>query len=89
MNRDQFIQTLGQEGYPDPVEVLREPNGHLDHHTHPFEVKALVLSGSIELTINGSTSHYSAGSVFHLGFEELHSETYGPQGVRYLAARKE
>jgi quercetin dioxygenase-like cupin family protein len=88
MNRDQFIHTLEREGYPDPVEVLREPNGHLDHHTHPFEVKALVLSGSIELTINGSTSHYSAGSVFHLGFEELHSETYGPQGVHYLAARK-
>jgi quercetin dioxygenase-like cupin family protein len=88
MNRDQFIQTLGQEGYPDPVEVLREPNGHLDDHIHPFEVKALVLSGSIELTINGSTSHYSVGSVFHLGFEELHSETYGPQGVHYLAARK-
>ena len=88
MNRDQFIQTLGQEGYPDPVEVLREPNGRLDHHTHPFEVKALVLSGSIELTINGITSHYSKGSIFHLGFEEPHSETYGPQGVHYLAARK-
>ncbi len=88
MNRDQFIQTLGQEGYPDPVEVLREPNGYLDHHTHPFEVKALVLSGSIELTINGITSHYSKGSIFHLGFEEPHSETYGPQGVHYLAARK-
>ena len=88
MNRDQFIRTLGQEGYPEPVEVLREPNGRLDHHTHPFEVKALVLSGSIKLTINGITSHYSSGSVFHLGFEEVHAETYGPQGVHYLAARK-
>lgn len=88
MNRDQFIRTLGQEGYPEPVEVLREPNGRLDHHTHPFEVKALVLSGSIELTVNGITSHYSSGSVFHLGFEEIHAERYGPQGVHYLAARK-
>ena len=89
MSNAQFIQTLQQEGYPQPVEVQREPNGHLDDHTHPFEVKALVLEGEIQLMIHGRTKKYVPGDIFHLGLEEVHAETYGPQGVRYLAARKQ
>ena len=88
MNREQFFQRLEQEGYPHPVEVVREANGSLKDHTHPFEVIALILGGNIELTIEGITSNYASGDVFHLKYEQLHSETYGPNGVHYLAARK-
>ena len=88
MNREQFFQKLEQEGYPQPVEVAREPKESLGNHTHPFEVIALVLSGNIELTVDGITSNYGPGNVFHLKHEQLHSETYGPNGVHYLAARK-
>ena len=80
---------LKQEGYPDPVEVMREPDGHLNEHSHPFEVKALVLGGSIELVTNGLAQTYRSGEVFHLSYEQLHAETYGPEGVHYLAARKQ
>jgi len=89
MNPVQFIFMLRQEGYPEPVEVVREPLGQLDNHTHPFEVKALVIEGSIDLLIDGVQKQYLPGEIFHLGLEELHAETYGPQGVRYLASRKE
>lgn len=88
MNREQFFQKLEQDGYPQPVEVVREPNGSLGDHTHPFEVVALVLSGNIELKVEGITSNYQAGDVFHLKHEQLHSEIYGSNGVHYLAARK-
>ena len=88
MNRAQFILKLEQEGYPQPVEVLREPNGFLGNHTHPFEVIALVLNCNIELTVEGVTSNYEPGNIFHLTHEQLHSEAYGPYGVHYLAARK-
>jgi quercetin dioxygenase-like cupin family protein len=88
MNREQFIQMLQQEAYPDPVEVYREPSAHLDEHTHPFEVKALILAGSIDLIIQHVIKSYGPGDVFHLEYEELHAENYGPQGVHYLAARK-
>ena len=88
MNREQFFQKLEREGYPQPVEVLREPNGFLADHTHPFEVIALILNGSIELTVEGVTNHYQPGDIFHLKHEQLHSEAYGPNGVHYLAARK-
>ena len=88
MNRAEFIQILQQEGYPDPVEVKQVPNGSLGDHTHPFVVKALVIDGSIDIVIQGSRQTYSAGDIFELEFEELHSESYGPTGVLYLASRR-
>jgi quercetin dioxygenase-like cupin family protein len=88
MNREEFIQMLKQEAFPEPVEVRREPNGYLDLHTHPFEVKALILSGSIDLLIDRLCQNFGPGDIFHLAYEEQHAETYGPKGVHYLAARK-
>lgn len=88
MNTDQFLQRLKEMGYPNPVEVQQPPNGKLDNHTHPFAVQALVLDGYIEIDIAGETKKYAAGDVFQLAFEELHAESYGPQGVQYLASRK-
>jgi len=87
MNRTQFIEMLQQEGFPDPVEVKQVPNGSLGEHIHPFAVKALVINGSIDITIQGNRKTYSIGDVFQLAFEELHSESYGPTGVIYLASR--
>jgi len=83
----QFIEMLQQQGFPDPVEVKQVPNGSLGEHTHPFAVKALVIDGSIDISIQGDRKTYSMGDVFQLGFEELHSESYGPTGVTYLASR--
>ena len=74
--------------YPEPVEVQQPPNGQLGNHTHPFAVQALVLDGYIEIEIAGELKTYAAGNVFRLAYEELHAESYGPQGVKYLASRK-
>ena len=87
MNEAQFIEMLQQEDYPDPVEVRQAPNGSLGEHSHPFAVKALVIDGSINITIQDNRKTYSIGDVFQLGFEEPHSESYGPTGVVYLASR--
>ena len=88
MDQIQFIQKLQEVGFPDPVEVQQAPNGRLDDHTHPFAVQALVIEGYIEIAIAGKTKRYAQGDVFQLGFNELHAERYGPQGVKYLASRK-
>ena len=89
MHKAQFISMLLQDGYPEPVEVSREPLGQLSEHTHLFEVKALVIEGSIDIFIKGTRKQYLPGDIFHLGLEEIRAESYGPQGVRYLASRKE
>ncbi|MBU3605108.1 cupin [Polynucleobacter sp. AP-Kaivos-20-H2] len=89
MNKEQFQVLLQREGFPDPVEVQQAPNGRLGQHEHPFEVKALVIEGSIDITIHGKSRTYQAGDVFELGWKEVHSESYGSEGVKYLASRKQ
>ena len=89
MNKEQFLQLLQQDGFPEPVEVHQIPNGYLEEHEHPFEVRALILEGAIEIACEGIRKNYNIGDVFELGFKQSHAESYGPQGVKYLASRKQ
>lgn len=89
MNQDDFLKMLSQDGFPEPVLVIQEKNGFLDQHTHPFEVKALVTQGQIDIVIDGIESTYVTGDVFHLLHSQEHAENYGNQGVQYLASRKD
>lgn len=89
MNSEQFLQSLRQDGFPDPVEVQQLPNGRLDIHEHPFEVRALVIDGAITISIDDVSKIYKAGEIFYLRFKQPHAESYGPQGVKYLASRKQ
>jgi quercetin dioxygenase-like cupin family protein len=89
MNIDPFLRLLRQDGFPEPVEVEQVPNGRLGIHEHPFEVKALVTEGCIEIVIDGVSRVYKTGDIFQLSFQQAHSESYGPDGVKYLASRKQ
>lgn len=88
MDRDEFTEKLIEDGFQPPVVVLRESNGFLDVHVHPFEAKALVLRGELTIKIGGDARVYCAGQVFHLPANEPHSESYGSDGVEYLVGRK-
>jgi len=89
INENQFRDELAKDGFPAPVIVEREANGSLGINTHPFEAKALILSGQIDITVDGIKVSYRVGDVFHLLKNQAHSESYGPSGVRYLAGRKD
>jgi quercetin dioxygenase-like cupin family protein len=84
-----FKAFLLAEGFPEPVLVERERNGFLDLHSHVFEVRALITHGQIEITIDGDSQSYSVGEAFHLTQDQIHSERYGSDGVRYLASRRQ
>ncbi|ABM39946.1 cupin domain-containing protein [Polaromonas naphthalenivorans] len=88
MEREEFTQILAREGFKEVVTVTREPDGFLDAHTHPFEAKALILRGELQIKTGSAEQTYQAGQVFHLFADEPHSETYGPEGVAYLVGRK-
>ena len=88
MTEQEFAARLREQGFEQFVVVEREPGGVLDLHRHPFEAKALVLHGSIEIDCAGETRSYAAGEVFHLAREVEHAERYGRQGVRYLVGRR-
>ena len=49
MSPEAFLVIAESEGFAHPVEVHREPDGFLDLHEHPFEAKALILDGEIEI----------------------------------------
>ena len=84
-----FKAFLQVEGFPEPVLVERERNGFLDLHSHAFEVRALITHGQMEITIDGDSQSYGVGDAFHLTQNQVHSERYGSDGVRYLASRKQ
>jgi quercetin dioxygenase-like cupin family protein len=88
MDRDAFVTLLEQEGFKEMVTVTREAGGALDVHSHPFESKALILDGEIELQIGGVSRRYRPGDVFHLQTNEPHAERYGANGVQFLVGRK-
>ncbi|WP_233852231.1 cupin domain-containing protein [Paraburkholderia sp. HD33-4] len=88
MNREAFTDMLTQEGFPDAVLVTREPNVAMDVHTHPFEAKALIVEGELQIRVGDDERLYRVGDVFHLPANVAHAERYGPQGVTYLVGRK-
>lgn len=89
MNADSFHKMVAAEGFCEPVLVEREAGGFMDVHTHPFEAKALILDGFIDIGLGQDSQRYESGDVFELKFEQPHWERYGPTGVVYLSARKE
>lgn len=88
MNQDRFMRQLRDEHFEEVTTVTRAPNGFLDTHTHPFEAKALILSGEITIRCQAREVLYRPGEVFHLSRAEPHTERYGPAGVSYLVGRK-
>jgi len=88
MQRKVFTEALAAEGFEQVVAVTREPNGFLDTHAHPFEAKALILSGELHLRVGDAEQAYRPGQVFHLMAGESHSERYGSAGVEYVVGRK-
>ena len=88
MEREEFTQILAREGFEEVVTVTREPDGFLGTHTHPFEAKALILSGELRIKTGRAEQTYQAGQIFHLLAGEPHAERYGPAGVAYLVGRK-
>lgn len=88
MTKTEFMHMLIEEGYPFPTEVWRDPGGSVNEHNHPFEVYVLILGGEITLTVDSENITYEPGDIFNLSAEEVHSESYGQEGVRYLVGRR-
>ena len=88
MTEQEFRPVLSAESFETVVLVTYEANGGRDVHEHPFEAKALVVSGEVEIDTEGATARYRVGDVFHLRHLQPHAERYGEEGVSYLVGRK-
>ena len=88
MNAAEFEAALCSDGFGE-IGTRDLPGGTCKaEHEHPFDVRALVLSGEITLTVEGIERAYREGSVFVMPAGRAHQESVGPAGVRYIFDRR-
>lgn len=88
MEFDAFANSMRQQGFDQVLERVWKPLTTIDEHTHPFDAKAVVVSGEMWLTVNGRTKHLLPGGTFELPANLPHSERYGAEGAIYWVARR-
>ncbi len=87
MDRAAFEAELKNEGYE--VMTNTTPGVKVNpEHSHPYDVKAMVVQGALTLTSEGKVRTYKTGERFTMAKGCLHSESYGPEGAVTLFGRK-
>jgi len=87
MDQQAFEAELKRDGYN--VMTNTTPGAKVNpEHTHPFDVRAMVLKGDFSLTREGKTETYKPGEIFTMQRGCMHFESYGPQGAVILLGRK-
>jgi quercetin dioxygenase-like cupin family protein len=89
MDIEAFKRELIADGYLEIVEKTIEPNHMIDLHSHPYDVRALVLAGSATIACNGEAPRvYRAGDILEVEAGREHTERYGPDGYTFLVGRR-
>jgi len=90
MNRADFEAHLQREGYDEILVIdrpARDPRVVHDH-AHDFDVKAMVLNGSLAVRRPEGDREFSAGDTFEVPAGHPHNELIGAQGVSLLVGRR-
>jgi quercetin dioxygenase-like cupin family protein len=89
MDQATFKAGLKRDGY-DEVALRQFPPGHdPGEHTHPYDVRALILEGEFTIAVDGQARTYRPGEMFSLAAGCRHTEHTGPAGVTFLAGRRQ
>jgi quercetin dioxygenase-like cupin family protein len=87
MNQQTFEAELKRDGYD--IITNTTPGAKVNpEHSHPFDVRAMVLKGDFSLTRDGKTATFKPGEIFTMPRGCLHYESYGPEGAVILLGRK-
>jgi len=87
MNQQTFEAELKRDGYD--IMTNTTPGAKVNpEHSHPFDVRAMVLKGALMLTRDGKTETYRQGEIFAMPRGCLHYESYGSDGAVVLLGRK-
>jgi quercetin dioxygenase-like cupin family protein len=88
MTPEAFREKLLEDGYLD-VETKSVAAGFfVDKHSHPYDVRVLVLAGEITITRDDVATTYRVGDVIEVERGREHSEKYGPQGYTFMVGRR-
>ena len=83
-----FESAARAEGFDEVLERVWAPGQVLETHSHPFEVRAQVVQGEVQLTCGEQTRQLRAGEGFELAHGVPHAEHYGAQGATFWVARR-
>ena len=88
MELEAFRKEALAQGYDEVVVREWGPAKVTPSHTHPFAVRARIVTGEMWLTVGDNVRHFRPGEEFTLEREVAHSERYGEQGATLWAARR-
>ena len=83
-----FEASLRADGYSEVLTREMAAGTQVDTHHHPFDVRALMLSGELALSCEGQTRTYRVGDVFTMAAGVLHAEQFGATPASYLVGRR-
>jgi len=87
MDTQSFKADLERDGYE--VATSTTPGAKVNpEHSHPYDVRAMVLKGAITLNYEGKRETYKPGQIFAMARGCLHYESYGDEGAEVLLGRK-
>src|SRR5215467_3475976 len=87
MNQSEFETDLRREGYQVFYGGLQAGTVNADH-SHEWDARVMVIGGEITLTRGGEAETFRAGDSCAVAAGEVHAEHVGPQGVAYIAGRR-
>ena len=88
MDRQAFETELKRDGYDEILTGTTQGPKHNAEHSHPYDVKAMVIDGAITLAWEGQTQTFRPGEIFIMARGCPHTETFGPEGAVTLVGRK-
>ncbi len=88
MDEQSFREQARREGYADPISVEWVADTFNDTHTHDVRCSILVLAGEMSLTTGDRCVTCRAGETAVLPRNVPHTERAGPEGVKFLVARR-
>ena len=87
MDTQVFESELKRDGYD--VMTNTTPGAKVNpEHSHPFDIRAMVLKGALTMNCDGQSQTFKPGEIFTMPRGCLHYESYGPEGAVVLLGRK-
>jgi quercetin dioxygenase-like cupin family protein len=87
MNQSEFEAELQSQGYQVFYGGLQAGMVNPDH-AHDWDARVMVIGGEITLTRGGKAETFRVGDSCAVAAGEVHAEHVGPQGVAYIAGRR-
>jgi quercetin dioxygenase-like cupin family protein len=88
MDQTAFRSELARDGFDEVDTRSMEPNLYNPPHSHPFEVRALMITGELTLGWDDQQRTFGPGEIFTMAAGCRHTEWFGPEGASYVVGRK-